>query len=440
MSIFRAYDIRGIFGKDLTNELAYRIGRAHATFTGAHTAVVGKDMRSSSEELKRALCLGLVEQGVDVIDIGLCSSPMLYFAVAHYGHRAGVMITASHNPGEYNGFKLTRENAIPIGADSGMPEIERLATENNFEKPQFRGRIIRKDITADYRSHVMPKEKLPRLKVVVDAGNAMGALEARFLQEIPELEIVPMYFELDGSFPNHEANPLNYENLRDLQKKVVEEKADVGIAFDGDADRVCFVDEQGEIVSSDFTTALIASKLLKENPGSKVLYDLRSSWAVPEMIRKHGGIPIMCKVGHAFIKRHMRQENALFAGELAGHYYFRDNFFSENTVMAAVHIFSMLKGKRKSELVRPLRKYHHSGEINSVVKDPDRVIAMLAEQHSGCLSISHLDGLRVEYDSHWFNVRKSNTEPLLRLIVEAKTREHMEHVRDELLGVIREKG
>lgn len=439
MSIFRAYDIRGVVGKDLTNELAYRIGRAHAAFTKAHTVVVGNDMRSSSEELKRALCLGLMEQGVDVIDIGLCSSPMLYFAVAHYGNPAGVMITASHNPGEYNGFKLTRENAIPIGADSGMPEIEKLATENRFTPCPTRGRIFKKDITEDYRSYVLPKEKLPKLKVVVDAANGVGALEARFLQEIPELEIVPMYFELDGNFPNHEANPLNYENLRDLQKKVIEEKADLGIAFDGDADRVCFVDEKGEIVSSDFTTALIAAKLLRENPGSKVLYDLRSSWAVPETIRRHNGVPVMCKVGHAFIKCHMREENALFAGELAGHYYFRDHYFSESTVMAAVHIFSMLKGKKKSEIVKPLRKYHQSGEINSVVNEPDRIIAMLAEQHSGALNISHLDGLRIEYDSHWFNVRKSNTEPLLRLNVEAKSREHMESVRDELLGVIRKK-
>ena len=440
MSIFRAYDIRGIFGKDLTNELAYRIGRAHAVFTKAHTVVVGKDMRLSSEELKRAFCLGLMEQGVEVVDIGLCSSPMLYFAVAHYGNPAGVMITASHNPGEYNGFKLTKEKAIPIGRDNGMREIERLVNKNSFTPCPTRGRIFRKDITEDYRSHVMPKEKLPKLKVVIDAGNAMGALEARFLQEIPELEIVPMYFELDGSFPNHEADPLRHENLRDLQEKVIEEKADLGIAFDGDADRVGFVDERGEIVPSDFTTALIAGKLLKNNPGSTVLYDLRSSWAVPERIRKRKGVPVMCRVGHSFIKQQMREEDALFAGELSGHYYFRDHHYTESTLMAVLHILSLLKGKKKSEIVKPLRRYYHSGEINSIVKNPDKIIAMLTEQHSGALNISHLDGLRVEYDSHWFNVRKSNTEPLLRLNVEAKTRKHMEQIRDELLGVIREKG
>ncbi len=437
MTVFRAYDIRGIVGDEITPELAYRIGRAHVEFTKAHTVVVGNDMRTSSEELKEGLCRGIIDHGANVVDIGMCSSPMLYFAVAHYNNPAGIMITASHNPGQYNGFKLTREHAIPIGGDNGMADIRRLAEGGNFKSAAFRGLIRKKEITDEYNSHVMGSVKVPKLKVVVDAANAMGVLEAQHLQAIPNLDIIPLHFELDGSFPNHEANPLKEENMRDLQYAVLDENADLGIAFDGDADRVGFVDERGEIVPSDFTTGLIASKLLKQNPGSKVLYDLRSSWAVPELIREHKGIPVMCRVGHAFIKRQMRDENALFAGELSGHYYFRDHYFTESSLLASLHIFSMLKNKKKSEVVKPLRKYHQSGEINSTVDDPDRIIAMLAEQHNAATNISHLDGLRIEYKNHWFNVRKSNTEPLLRLNVEAREREHMESVRDELLNSIR---
>lgn len=437
MSVFRAYDIRGIAGRELTPELAYLIGRAHVAFTGAHTVVVGKDMRLSSEDLKKGLCQGIIDQGANVVDIGLSSTPMLYFAVAYYGNPAGIMITASHNPAEYNGFKLTREHAIPIGADNGMADIERLVERREFGKQRFRGFIMRKDITADYRRHVLAGADVPKLRVVADAANAMGCLEVEHLKQVPNLEVIPLNCELDGTFPSHEANPLKEENMRQLQEAVVREKADIGIAFDGDADRIGFVDERGEIVPADFVAALIAGKLLSTHPGAKVLYDLRASWALPEKIREHGGKALMCRVGHAFIKQQMRKEDALFAGELSCHYYFRDHYFTESSLMAALHVFSLMKDRKKSELVKPLKKYHHSGEINSTVSDPDAVLAGLQELHSGALNISHLDGLRIEYPSHWFNVRKSNTEPLVRLNVEARTREEMERVRDGLLAYIR---
>jgi len=435
MSVFRAYDIRGIAGSELTSGLAYRIGRAHARFTGAHTIVVGNDARLSSEELKQALCRGIVDEGSDVVDIGLCSSPMLYFAVAHFKHPAGVMVTASHNPAAYNGFKLTREHAIPIGEDSGMPEVERLAN-GSMEQSGFRGRIFKHELSAEYSQHILRGMKLPKLKVVVDAANAMGSLEARHLQ-LPGVTIVPLHFELDGRFPHHEANPLEPKNMRDLQDAVVRENADLGIAFDGDADRAGFVDERGDIVSSDFTAALIAEKLLKNQPGEKVLYDVRASRAFPEHVRKHGGVPLMCRVGHAFIKRQMRQEDALFAGELSGHYYFRDHYYTESSVMAALHIMSLLKGKKKSELVKPLRKYFQSGELNATVRDANGIIGRMEKKYARGSKISHLDGLRVDYADWWFNVRKSNTEPLLRLNVEAKTRREMERRRDELLAAMR---
>jgi len=437
MSVFRAYDIRGIVGDELTNELAYKIGRAHVAFTKATRVVVGHDMRISSDPLKRSLCLGILDEGADVIDIGLCSTPMLYFAVAHYDNPGGIMVTASHNPAEYNGFKLTRRGAFPIGIETGMPEVENLVQQADFASRGFRGRIFKKDILPDYRTHVLKDARPPKLKVVADAANAMGALEAQFLQEIPELDIIPLHFDLDGTFPNHEANPLDPKNLVDLQEAVLEEGADIGIAFDGDADRGGFVDEKGEIITSDFASAIIASKLLRDNPGSKVLYDLRSSWAFPEHVEKHGGIPIMCKVGHAFIKPHMRSENAVFAGELSGHYYFRDHYFAENTIMAILHFFSLMKGKKASELIAPLRKYHHTGEINSHVGEPDAIINKLEKKYGDGASVTRMDGLRVETDDFWFNVRKSNTEPLLRLSVEARTNAEMTRMRDELLDHIR---
>ena len=439
MPIFKAYDIRGIYPSELNEDIAYKIGRAIADFLNVNKIVIGRDMRKSSDKLFDAISKGICMQGTDVIDIGLCSTPMSYFACAYLKAGGSIMITASHNPPEYNGFKLTREQAIPIGGATGIPEIKELCQKNMFKEAQKKGKVIKNDITDAYSKHALSFVKgIKPLKVVVDAANAMGSLEAKnVLSKLP-CEIIPLYFELDGSFPNHEANPLEPENLTELISKVKKEKADLGIAFDGDADRVFFVTEKGEIVPSDITIALISEDILSKQKGELILYDIRSSWITKEVIEANGGKALMCRVGHAFIKEQMRKTNAVFAGELAGHYYFRENFFADSGIIAALKMLEMISigGKKLSELVSPLKKYFASGEINLKVNDKEAKMKELAEIYKDG-KISYLDGIRVDYSSWWFNVRPSNTEPLLRLNLEAKKKEIMEKKRDEILKVIR---
>ncbi|MFH0909609.1 MAG: phosphomannomutase/phosphoglucomutase [bacterium] len=439
-SIFKAYDIRGIYGKDLTEDLAYKIGRAFATFVKCRKVVVGRDMRPHSEPLFKALAKGLNEQGADVIDLGLCSTPMSYFANGKLGADAGVMITASHNPGEWNGFKICREQAIPISGATGIKDIERIVNDGSFAPPAAKpGTVSKHDIVADYVAHIRTFADVRRpLRIAIDYANGMGITEGAVLRDLKNLEIDPLFDTLDGTFPNHEANPLLPESWEALQHKVKSGRYDMAIYFDGDADRCGFMDEKGQIIPMDIITALIAEMVLKREKGAAIFYDLRSSWAVKEIIEENGGRPMMSRVGHAFIKQQMREAHATFAGELSGHYYFRENCFTESSSLATLYVANLVSGSDQplSELIRPIQRYFASGEINSEVENPKNVFAQLRGKF-GDGKMIELDGLSVEFDDWWFNVRASNTEPLIRLNLEAKTKAMMEQHRDEVLAMIR---
>lgn len=436
--IFKAYDIRGVFGETIDEDTVYKIGRAIATFLKCKKVVVGRDMRPHSVPLFDALARGLTIQGADVTNVGLASSPMTYFAVGTLGADAGAIITASHNPGEWNGMKLTRAEAVPISGSTGIQDIERIVAEGSFDPPAAEpGQIGTYDILGEYRQNVVKLADLSRpIHVAADMANAMGIVEAKTLEGL--IDIDPLFGELDGSFPNHEANPLKAETLVALQEKVRSGSYDFGVAFDGDADRVGFVDEKGDIISMDMITAIIAQDVLRHEKGA-ILYDLRSSWAVKEVIEENGGTPMMCRVGHSFIKQQMRDAKALYAGELSGHYYFRDNFYTESSAMAVLCIANIVSRSDRplSELIHPLRRYVASGEINSKVADTATVMALLKQKY-GDGKLTELDGISVEYDDWWFNVRLSNTEPLVRLNLEAKTEEVMETRREEILKEIRQ--
>jgi len=437
--IFKAYDIRGIYGTELTEDVAYRIGRAFVTFLGGcGKVVVGRDMRPHSIPLFQALARGLTEQGANVIDLGLCSTPMCYHANGWLRADAGIMITASHNPGEWNGFKLCRSQAVPISGANGIAEIEKIAASGAFARPTGRiGEISSYDILREYTAHVRRFSHLQGpVRIAVDYANAMGILEAKALPS--QIEIEPLFDTLDGSFPNHEANPLKIETFAALQARVRQGGYAFGVAFDGDADRAGFVDETGEIIPMDLITALIAQDILSQRKGV-IYYDLRSSWVVKEIIEAMGGTPMMSRVGHAFIKQQMREHDAIFAGELSGHYYFRDNYTTESSAMAVLSIANIVSqaGRPLSTLIAPLRKYHASGEINTHVKgDPKKILKKIKVAYKDG-KVLELDGVSVEYKDWWFNVRCSNTEPLVRLNLEAKTEKQMTEKRDELLALIR---
>jgi len=436
-SIFKAYDIRGIYGTDLDEALAEKIGRAFATFLKCKKVVVGFDMRPHSQPLFKALSDGLVKQGVEVINIGLCSTPMTYYGNGRLNADASIMITASHNPGEWNGFKLCREQAIPISGATGIKDIEKIVLAESFDPPAAGGSISDYDILPEYVAHIREFADLKRpLRVAIDYANAMGLVEGKVLEGL--MEIDPLFDELDGSFPNHEANPLLAETWEALQHKVQNGNYDFGIAFDGDADRAGFMDEKGNVIPMDMITALIAEMVLKRDKGATIFYDLRSSWAVKELILANGGKPMMSRVGHAFIKQQMRDHNAVFAGELSGHYYFKENYFAESSSLAALYVANLISDSDAplSELIKPIQKYFASGEINSEVHDTAEVFRKIRQKY-GHGSVIELDGLSVEFPDWWFNVRASNTEPLIRLNLEAKTRDHMVEKRDELLNVIR---
>jgi len=423
MGIYKSYDVRGVYPSELNEETAYKIGKAFVDFVKAKKVVVGRDMRLSSETIFDALAKGITEQGADVVDIGLCTSPMLSFAVAFYEEPSGIMITASHNPKEYNGFKMCGENSEPIGYDDGINVIEKNVKEGKFNASKKKGKIVKKEILKDYLKFVLKFAKgIKPLKVVIDAGNGMASLDApEFFSQLP-CKTTKLFFGMDGSFPNHEANPLKEENLEELKKKVVAEKADLGIAFDGDADRVGFVDDKGKAVPNDIVTAIIANELLKEKPNSKIVYDLRSTKAVKEIIEENKGIPLINRVGHVHLKKRLKTENAIFGGELSGHYFFKDFFNCDNAMIAAIIILNIIsRGEKLSALVKSMTRYAASPEINFEVHDKDKAIKKIeAEFKEG--KKSYIDGVTIEFDDWWFNLRASNTEPLLRLRIEAKNK------------------
>jgi phosphomannomutase len=434
--IYKAYDIRGIYPGQLNEETAEQIGRAYIEFTGAKKVMVGRDMRPHSKPLFDAMAKGMTEQGANVVNLGLCSTPMSYFANGRLGADGSVIITASHNPGEWNGFKLCKAQAVPISGATGIADIEQIVAAKSWEKSVVKGKVATYDIAPEYGEFLKKHARLDRkLKVVVDYANAMGSYEIAGLEGL--FEIIPLYKELDGTFPNHEANPLKLDTLDVLRKKVRETGADFGAGFDGDADRCGFVDNHGEVIPMDLFTALIAQDILSDGPAT-ILYDLRSSWAVKECIEQNGGKAIMSRVGHAFIKAQMRQYDAVFAGELSGHYYFKENYTAESQGLAFIKLANLIckTGQKVSALVAPLRKYFASGEINSKVADAPAVLAKIKAKYADG-HMFELDGISVEYSDWWFNVRSSNTEPLLRLIVEAKTKTRMEEKRGELLALIR---
>ncbi len=441
--VFKAYDIRGIYGTELTEELAYKIGRALVTFLNCRKVAVGRDIRPHSVSLLKALADGMTIQGADVVDIGECSTPMLYYGNGTLECDAGVMITASHNPGEYNGFKLTRAQAVPISGATGIADIEKIVMEETFAPvPACRGMVSHYDVSTRYADYVRETAEIKRpLKIAIDYANAMGIWEAKAFEGLP-LEITELFANPDGTFPNHEANPLNTETLDALRAEVKKGGYDFGVAFDGDADRAGFIDERGEIIPMDMTTALIAKNVLQHNPGATIFYDLRSSWAVKEVIEEAGGKPMMSRVGHAFIKSQMRENDAVFAGELSGHYYFKANFTAESSAMAVLALANIVSASDQplSEMIKPIHRYFASGEINTKLSnkaDADRVIDTLKKTFGSKGRMFELDGVSVEFTDWWFNVRCSNTEPLIRLNLEAKTQMMMEARRDELLSIIR---
>lgn len=442
MSIFKAYDIRGVYGEELTAEAGRRIGRAVASWLGARELAVGRDARPSSPELSSALIEGIRDAGVAVVDLGLVSTPMLYFAVDALELSGGVMVTASHNPARYNGLKVCREHAIPVGGDSGLQEIAALAGESAPPRTP-RGALRSEDVRAGYVRHVRSVGgRCPRLRVAIDCGNGMASVGLEpLLAELP-LETERLYFEPDGTFPNHEADPLKPENLRDVIAAVRRTGADFGVAFDGDADRAMFVDEHGEPIGADLMTGLLARAVLRRHGGGRVLYDLRSSRATAEAITEAGGTPEMCRVGHAFIKAQMRASGAVFAGELSGHFYFRfsPNLVHDDGIAAFVALLDVLAEADAplSALIAPLRRYAASGEINRRVADLPGLLAALEADHTGRAEIGKLDGLRVRYPDWWFNVRGSNTEPVVRLNLEAADAAAMAAHRDAILARIEE--
>jgi phosphomannomutase len=442
-SLFKAYDIRGIYGENLTEDAAYSIGRAIAQYLHVPEIAVGRDMRLSSPQVAAALINGITDQGAHAIDLGMVTTDALYFAVGKFNYPAGVMVTASHNPGIYNGMKPCRAQAAPIGEQSGLSEICAIAVSGNFAPPAQKGKVTQRDITEDYVQHVLSFidiSKIKPLKVVVDAGNGMaGLMLPRVFKYLP-CELIPLYFELDGSFPHHPASPIEPENKVDLQKKVRETGADLGAAFDGDADRMFPVDEHGDLLDGSQVMEMVSESLLRKHPDSTILYNLIVSKSVPELITRLGGKAVRTRVGHSFIKEEMRKLNAIFGGEHSGHFYFRDNWYADSGLIALLIMLELVSVEDKplSEIIKPLDKGVRSGEINSKVSDVAGKLHALAERYGkDAPSFDTMDGITIDYGDWWFNVRPSNTEPLLRLNIEASSQELMEQKRDEVLAFIR---
>lgn len=438
--IYKAYDIRGIYNKDWDKEAAYKIGYFLPKLLDAKKILVGRDVRATSEEIFEALTRGITDAGCDVYDIGISSTPMVYFGTIKYDMDGSVMITASHNPPEYNGLKVSRRGALPVGFESGLDKLEKMVENEEIIPKSNKGIISPINLKNDYISHLKGFAKnIKPLKVVIDTANGMGGLIIPSILEDLGYEVVKLYTELDGTFPNHLPDPLKEENLNDLKKMVIKEGADLGIAIDGDADRVMFIDEKGNYVSADLIIPLIG-KAIMDNKGEYVLYDVRSSRSVPEEIEKLGGKPYMWKVGHAYMKIKLRELNGLYGGELAGHYYFRDNFYTDSGVVALLCVLSALsKDNRKmSEIIKDYKRYYFSGEINFKVEDKSGKIKELREKYSDG-KIIDIDGIRIEFEDYWFNVRPSNTEPYLRLVVEAINEDIMRQKIKEISEIIQSK-
>ncbi len=441
--IFKAYDIRGVVPDDLDEHVAEAVGAAFARLTGARQLVTVHDMRTSSAPLAGAFGRGATAQGAEVIAAGLGSTDMLYYASGVLGI-PGAMITASHNPARYNGIKLCRSGAKPVGQETGLTELREMVAAGVPDGTAAAGHIVSQDLLTGYAEHLkklVDVSSIRPLKVVVDAGNGMAGHTVPTVFEGLPIDLVPMYFELDGSFPNHEANPIDPDNLRDLQRKVTETGADIGLAFDGDADRCFVVDERGEIVSPSVLTALIARRELAGEPGATVIHNLITSRAVPEIIAESGGTPVRTRVGHSFIKAEMARTGAIFGGEHSGHFYFRDFWFADSGMLAALHVLAALghQDGPLSELLARYARYAASGEINSEVSDQAAITAQVHEIYASRPGVTSddLDGLTVQAPDWWFNLRPSNTEPLLRLNVEAADQATMESLRDEVLGLVR---
>jgi phosphomannomutase len=440
-ALFKAYDVRGVYPTELSPATAYLIGRAFVAYLHPSDVVVGRDMRLSSPALASALIDGIRDEGANVCDIGLVSTDSLYFAVGKYGFPAGVMVTASHNPAEYNGFKFCRSEARPLSMDEGIGEIRDLVLQNAFGAPKTRGKLSSKNILPNFAEHVLsmidPNVVRP-LTIAIDAGNGMaGKVAPEVFKHLP-VKLIPLYFELDGRFPNHPANPIEPENTRELGETIRAQGADFGIAFDGDADRMFILDGEGTFVGGDMITALAAKSLLRKHPGSAIVYNLICSRAVPETIEREGGVGIRSRVGHSFIKALMREHDAVFGGEHSGHFYFRDNWYADSGIIAALTIIELLstEGVGIAEALRPLDHYVRSGEINSEVEDQQAVLRELERVHAGAM-LDYLDGLTISYPDWWCNVRASNTQPLLRLNVEASNTPQLWAKTSELLQIIR---
>lgn len=444
--IIKAYDIRGLVKDEVTPDFSFSLGVAFAKFLEIErepaTIVVGEDMRPSSAPLADAFSDGATSQGMDVIRIGLASTDMLYFASGKL-NLPGVMFTASHNPAKYNGMKLCKSGARPIGQESGLVKIRQLIEEGVPMSNRPVGNVRKQELLGDYVDYLLtrfPKNtfKKRKLKVVIDAGNGMAGFTAPAVMEQLNVELIPMYFELDGNFPNHEANPIEPENLKALQKKVKKEKADIGLAFDGDADRCFLIDENGDLVNPSALTGLIAVRELKANPGATIIYNLISSKAVAEVISENGGIALRSRVGHSYIKTLMAESGAVFGGEHSGHFYFGDFWRADSGMLAALYALAELMATPKSlsNLLKPYNRYFSSGEINSKVKDASKSIKLVKDKYQDKYQVDELDGLTVTAENWWFNLRPSNTEPLLRLNVEADTQKQMAEIRDTVLNLI----
>ena len=447
-SIFKSYDVRGIYPSQLSADFAYQLGRGFATYLQGKspakatlTVALGRDMRTSGSVLGEAFSRGLVEQGIDVVDVGQVSTDAIYFAVGKYALDGGAMITASHNPKEYNGFKLCRSEAMALSSKEGLDEIRAMIERDAFTTPSRRGNVTERDILDDFAQHCLSFVDVAAIKpfkIAIDCGNGMGGKTVPYVFKHLPCTVIPLYFELDGTFPHHQPSPIEPENMVDVQRAVREHNCDLGVAFDGDADRMFLVDERGELIGGGTVTALVAENELRKHPGAKILYNLICSRSVPEWIERHGGRPLRSQVGHSLIKATMRKEDVLFGGEHSGHFYFRDNWYADSGMIALLECLEVFSKANAlvSRVVAPLQNRSRSGEINSTVADIPAKIAQIERAYADG-TIDHLDGVTVQYDTWWFNVRPSNTEPLLRLNLEADDRATMERRRDEVLALIR---
>ena len=443
-NIFRDYDIRGVYPNDLNEDSFYIIGQSLARYFNAEEIAVGRDTRLSSPALFKALTEGITSLGVNVVDLGLISTEINYFASGFYRFPASVIVSASHNPPQYNGLKIVKAGVVPLHGSYGLPEIKLLAVKNQFEPARTKGKLRKFSVMDDWIKHLLSLidlKSIKPLKVVIDAANGMGGITWNALIPHLPLDVIPLYFEPDGHFPNHLPDPLVSKNLEDLKKQVRAKSADLGFAIDGDADRLFVVDDKCELVSGSLTTAMLAEHLLEKYPKSPVLYSVTCSKIVPETIKNSGGVPLKTRVGHSYIKTEMRKHNAVFAGEHSGHFYFRDNFFADSSSLAGLLFLQYLSGKRQklSELRKKFDKYSSSGEINFIIDEKEKILHNLYDKYKGSRT-DETDGLTIEFDDWWFNIRLSKTEPLLRLNLEAGNRDLLRQKLQELESLLESYG